>query len=151
MKKIGGNIYVHKSNIDELTEEQVDLVYNALMFLEKTSYPSHTYEVIKIDTKNIAVSFIESRDWNTAREPIVGNAYRVNSEGDVKLIKEKNNPQIYHYKWMFVSEEYKRFDVKRSKEWSKLWEEKLPRTREVKSKIGYKRQWLEILKKYGLE
>ena len=150
MKKIGGNIYIHRSNMGALDNDQTDLVYNALKFL-KGSYPlNNGFAIIKIDTKNIAVTFIESEDWDSAREPVVGNAYRVNSDGDVKLLKKKNNPQIYHHKWMFVSENYEGFDIEESKAWSKLWEEKLPKTREVKGKVGYREQWLEILKEYGL-
>ena len=151
MKKIGGNIYVHKSNIDELTEEQTDLVYNALMFLRGTEHPSHTYEIIKIDTKNIAVTFIESFNWDSAREPIVGNAYKVDCDGNVTMTKQKKNPQIYHHKWMFVADDYTGFDVDRSKDWSRKWQEAIPNDREIKSRIGYKDFWKKTLKEYGLK
>lgn len=148
MKKIGGAIYIHRSNIDELTDEQFELVENALTFLAKSQYPVNSYDIIKIDIKNIAVTFIESEDWDNAREPIVGDAYRVNADGNIKLIKKKNNPQIYHHKWMFVASDYTGFDVEESKAWSTKWQSTIPKGHG--SKIGYKNYWEDLLKKYDL-
>lgn len=85
MKKIGGAIYIHRNNIDSLSEEHFDLVWKKLQQLAKTDYPCNSFDIIKI--KNDTVSFIECEDWDELREPITGNTYNVNSDGLVTLVK----------------------------------------------------------------
>ena len=51
---------------------------------------------------------------------------------------------------MFVDNNYSGFNVEESKQWSKVWQSILPNTKEIKSKIGYKKYWLEILEQYNL-
>ena len=148
MKKIGGAIYIHRSNIDALTQEQLELVWERLEQLAKTNYPCNSYEVIKI--KGDTVSFIECEGWDELREPIVGNAYNVKPDGSVKLTKKReNNPQIYHHKWMFVAEDYDGFDVEKEKEWSKKWQSVVPKG--LSSSLGSIDNWKKFLKDYGLE
>ena len=150
MKKIGKSIYVHKTNVGSLNLSQLELIWKRLKQLAETDYPCNTYEIIKI--KDDTVSFIECEGWDKLREPIVGNAYCVKSDGSVKFIKKKEkNPQIYHHKWMFVANDYNGFDVEKEKEWSKKWQLKLPSAKEIKSKIGYKNYWEALLREYGLE
>lgn len=151
MKKIYGSIYVHKSNVKSLDEFYQEQINNAIWFLSSQGYPIDTYEVIKINTKKISITFIESEDWDIAREPVVGQAYRVDENGDVRIIKQKSNPQIYHHKWMFVGEDYKGFDLEESKRWSEQWQKILPNTKEIKSRIGYKKYWEEFLKDNNLK
>ncbi|EOU2097118.1 hypothetical protein C0L75_03095 [Clostridium perfringens] len=151
MKKIYGSIYVHKSNVKSLDEFYQEQINNAIWFLSSQGYPIDTYEVIKINTKKISITFIESEDWDVAREPVVGQAYRVDENGDVRIIKQKSNPQIYHHKWMFVGEDYKGFDLEESKRWSEQWQKILPNTKEIKSRIGYKKYWEEFLKDNNLK
>lgn len=148
-KKIGNTFYVHKSNINELfslldkcTIERVNVAKDHLP-------ETFDYEIIKFDKKNNKVSFISSPDWNSAREPIVGDSYTTDIvDIAFKVIKSKG--QIYHHKWMFVSDDYTGFDVKESKDWSNLWTELLPRDRNIKSRIGYKKYWNEILNQFNL-
>ena len=99
--------------------------------------------------KNNKVSFIASPDWDTAREPLVGDSY-VTDIFDVQFKTIKSKGQIYHHKWMFVSDDYNGFNIQESKEWSDIWTKILPRNREVKSRIGYKKYWNEILKEFNL-
>ena len=107
-------------------------------------------DVYKVDLKNKKVSFIECKDFDTAREPLVGKSWCVDvATGEVKEIKSKG--QIYHHKHQFVDNDYKGFDIEESKRWSELWENTLPRDRQIKSRIGYKKYWDEYLEQYGLE
>lgn len=147
MKKIGANIYVHKSNGDKLSEN----IRLAIRLIEMKHIPSgFNFEIIKINTNKNTISFIQSNNWNYAREPEVGDAYVFNLEEQKgKIIKSKG--QIYHHKWMFVSDDYKGFDVNAAKAWSETWTSKIPNKREVKCRIGYKKYWDEILSEYNLE
>ena len=152
MKKIGGCIYTHCSNYDNLTENIKNMVaiataimFNAGMMLEWLGSV-----IYKVDAKNKKVKFIESKDFNTAREPQVGNSYPVDLDAEkIKLTKAKG--QIYHHKWMVVDESYKGFDIEESKRWSEKWQSVIPKDRKIKSRIGYKKYWDEYLKEYGLE
>ena len=148
MKKIGGAIYTHRSNIDALNQEQFDLVWKRLEQLAKTNFPCNSYEVIKI--KGDTVSFIECEGWDELREPIVGDAYNVKPDGSVKLTpRRKNNYQIYHHKWMFVTDDYQGFDVEKEKNWSFKWLAVVPKG--LSSSLGSINNWNKFLSDYGLE
>lgn len=153
MKKIGGCIYAHYTMYDEkLDVELVNMIDDAISILFDEGVGSHllSTEIYKIDLKNNTVSFIESKDWDKAREPQVGDAYNVNlTTKEIKFIKSKG--QIYHHKWMFVADDYNGFDIEESKRWSEKWQSILPKDRIVKSRIGYKKYWDEYLEEYGLE
>lgn len=151
MKKIGGAVYLHRSILDHVSMDQEKLINHCLNILAKSQYSKviSTFDIVKIEKET--VSFIECEDWDSASEPIVGDAFKVYLDGRVKVTKKKNNPQIYHHKWMFVADDYDGFDVAAAKKWSEKWEAILPRTREVKSRIGYKDYWEKILNEYGLE
>lgn len=147
MKKIGNSIYVHRSNIKELDIEQIRLVNKRASQLLDSGYGVDT-SIIKITGE--AVSFIECEGWDELKEPIVGNAYSVKPDGSVKITKKrKNNPQIYHHKWMFVSEDYTGFDIEKEKEWSKKWQSVVPKG--LSSSLGSQENWLKFLREYGLE
>lgn len=152
MKKIGTAIYTHCSNCKSLSEEHQKLIDMAITIMSD----ANMYEqwlgcvVYKIDIKKNTVSFIESKNFDTAREPEVGNAYTVNLDTKkIKIIKSKG--QIYHHKWMFVEEDYCGFDVEDSKRWSGEWQAVIPSDKTIKSRIGYKKYWDEYLREYGLD
>lgn len=146
MKKIGSAIYVHRSAIKQIENKYHD----AYILIEKFAPKNFKYEIIKFDTKTKAISYIESHDWNTSNEPTVGDSYRVDPiTNTVKIIKSKQ--QIYHHKWMFVDDNYKGFDVEESRKRSAYWGSVIPNTKEIKSRIGYKKYWYELLEKYNIE
>lgn len=148
-KKIGSTFYVHKSNIKEMYNllEKNELL--AITSIIDELPKSFSYEILKYDKKNKKISFIQSPDWDTAREPLVGDSY-TSDIFDVKFRTIKSKGQIYHHKWMFVSDDYTGFNIEKSKQWSNEWANVLPNTREVKSRIGYRKYWDEILEKYNL-
>lgn len=148
MKKVCNCIYIHKSALNQLKEEEKILVNKALVILEKKY--DIDYQVIKIDMKNKKVSFILSRDWNTSHEPIVGDSYNINVlTNEIKIIKEKKNPQIYHGKHFFVNCDYEGFDIKQEEKRYNLWNSIIPKNH--KTKIGYKNYWINLIKEYGIE
>ncbi|MFR2314888.1 hypothetical protein [Terrisporobacter sp.] len=147
MKKIGTASYIHHSAYAQLTEEQKEMLKNAIEIFNK-DYEKAT--IYKVDLKNKKVTFIESENFDTAREPVVGNSYTVDlTTQKIKITKAKG--QIYHHKWMFVDDNYKGFDIEESKRWSQKWESIIPRDRSIKSRIGYKKYWDEYLREFNLE
>jgi hypothetical protein len=147
MKKVGNCLYVHRSAVDSLSESYQQAVREAEALL-----PSNLadYQVVKLDIKALAVSFILSPDWNVANEPLVGDSCKIFLDnGKVTITKEKG--QIYHHKWMFVKSDYTGFDIEQSKARSELWQSRIPQTKEVKSRIGYKEFWIRILREYALD
>ena len=148
-KKIGSTFYVHKSNVKEinslLERNELAAIASAINKLPE----NFSYEILKYDKKNKKVSFIQSPDWDTAREPLVGDSY-TSSIFDINFKVIKSKGQIYHHKWMFVSDDYTGFDIEESKDWSNKWTSILPNTRDVKSRIGYKKYWDELLKEFNL-
>ncbi len=141
-KKIGYTTYVHKLYFDTLSRDELD---ERILTRAKEALPySFSYEIIKYNYDNGNVTFIYSPDWNTADEPIVGDAVLVKMNGSKKITKQKSNPQIYHHKWMFVADTYSGFDVERSKLRSKQYAN---HPELDKAKMGYKSYWDEFLKK----
>ena len=63
--------------------------------------------------------------------------------------KRPKKQQVYHNKWQFVSENYKGFDVEKSKERTKQWNA-IPNIKALKCKIGYKDFWYELLNENNL-
>lgn len=158
MKKIGGCVYMHMSIRAGACEQIKNMVADAERVFRKVVGIKDfmDIEIIKVDIKNNKVSFIKSPDWDTAREPLVGDAYMIDLNEDTPLKKRtvkitKSKGQIYHHKWMFVADDYEGFDIEESKRWSEEWQSVIPADRKIKSRIGYKKYWDEYLKEYGLE
>jgi len=113
-KMIGGELYVHKSANDVLPQQ-------ALINAESKLPEDFEYEVIKYNAADGSFSFIASPDWDSASEPIVGDAYKVKKNGEVSVTKQKADPQIYHHKWNFVRDNYNGFDIQQSIQRSIDW------------------------------
>ena len=152
-KRIGNNIYIHKSNLKDLTNNQMDLYRTALSYLIGSEYPSDTFEIVKINEKEPSVSFIECVGFDCLREPIVKNSYKVN--GNLEIRKTKGSNKVYHHKWMLVDRNYKGFNIQESKEWSKEWTEKMKVLKKEYPKyiyqIGQKEKWEKYLQLVGLK
>jgi len=134
-KKMGNDLYIHK----DYAEEYIDkYFYNRL----KRQLPKgFKYTVVKYNKKNETISFIYSPDFDTADEPIVSDAYKVTKDGKITHTREKSTPQIYHHKWLFVKDDYKGFNVGKSRDRSRRW---LDVSGEINmSKIGSKGYWEE--------
>lgn len=148
MKKIGNAIYMHHTVLPYLDGIEKELIMQGMQYLP--DYIWYKYTIVKVDAKNKKVSYIMCDDFDTAREPEVGDSYNVDlTSGACKIIKGKG--QIYHHKWMFVRENYKGFDIEESKKWSETWRAIFPQDRKISSRIGYRKYWNEYLLQYGLE
>lgn len=146
MRKIETAVYVHKSAIDQLRLEYPD----AYKYAQTLSLKGIEYDVVKWDFGRRFITFIMCPDWDTAREPLVGDALRVDVTNlEVKRLRSRG--QVYHHKHEFVNADYSGFDIEESKAWSTKWQSILPPTKQIKNRISYKKDWLALLKEYGLQ
>lgn len=145
MKKVGYSLYVHKSNLSELLNKLID--EDKIRLLTLLHSVNIEYDIIKFDIKTKNISLILCPTWNTLNEPIVGDSYCYHEDGTVKIIK--GGTKVYHNKWQFVSNDYKGFNVEESKKRTLEWN-KITYIKDMKSKIGNKEYWYQVLKENGL-
>jgi hypothetical protein len=106
-------------------------------------YPDYEYNCIRYSPKTGDVSFQESPDFDTAREPKVGDYITVKPDG---TIKTGHSEYIFHHKWLWVLNDYSGFDVAESWDWSRQWLNTLQETSDGNG-IG---RWNAQLQRYGL-
>ncbi|MEI6800871.1 MAG: DUF5824 family protein, partial [Pseudomonadota bacterium] len=135
-KRMGHDIYVHK-NYTDLAGIPEDILSVAKEHLPQ----DFKYQIVKYNKQTNSLSFIQSPDFDSADEPIVGNAIKVSADGKTSITKQKTDPQIYHHKWEMVPDNYPGFDVNKSKKRSQNWRSVIGVNREVSSRIGTKSYW----------
>lgn len=113
-KFIGGDLYVHKSAMNTLPTKELEIAESKLP-------EDFEYEIVKYNASSGSFSFIDSPDWNSAKEPVVGDSYKVSRTGEVTITRQKSDPQIYHHKWIFVRDDYDGFNVNQSIQRSIDW------------------------------
>lgn len=139
-KDIGGSIYVHKNYINGHPKVPNNEYQKAIGHM-RNNYPTHEYDIVKYThhgNDKGSFSFIHSPDFNTSHEPISGNSVKVKPDGTTSFTKQKTDPQIYHHKHLFVGNDYKGFDINKSKSRSEHWGSISGINR---SKIGTKSYW----------
>lgn len=152
-KRVGNDIYIYS---ECLPWDYFSRYIQGVKVVEEKYSIKDIFEkkhVVRFNTKNDNdISIMEVKNFDIEREPIIGDSYKIDLDtNSVTLTKEKNNPYIYHHKWMFVSDNYKGFNVEESKLWSVKWKKALPQGRKTTSSIGYLKQWNNFLNEYGLE
>lgn len=141
-KEIGGDIYFHKLYVELIIPSNI--LEPALRTLRsKYPYPEFTYNCIRYSPKTGAISFQEAPDFDTAREPRVGDYITIFPDG---AIKTGHSEYIFHHKWLFVTNDYMGFDVAEAWEWSREWLNTLQETSDGNG-IG---RWNNQLQRYGL-
>lgn len=149
IKKIGNSLYVHKSNIQELFQK---ISPSAKQYIESIiKLHSVSYEIIKFNnssnSKEYSISFIQCSQWNKVWEPLVEDSYHYDNNGLCHKIKGGN--KVYHHKHMFVSKDYKDFNILESIERSKMLLS-IEEIQKNKKQIGNYNYWKEIIDKYNL-
>lgn len=115
-KDIGGSIYVHKQYADEIIPiDDLEYATNVLHDV----YPDFKYNCIRWDYKTNKISFQESPNFDTAREPVVGDYVTV--DPNTGKVQTGHSDYIWHHKWLFIKNDYLGFDVAESWNWSKKW------------------------------
>jgi len=138
-KTCGSSLYVHR-----LYEEQV-VPTSALLHAKRVliQYLNDTsYTGVKYDRRTGNVTFQWCDDFDTADEPTVGRCFVLTGQGRVKIIEKKEDPQIWHHKWMWVADDYKGFNVEASKKHSELWTKHV--SPEERRRIGTKSFWEKL-------
>lgn len=144
-KKMGTALYVHKDYVEQsaIPKDAHDAALSSL----KKNFPDFKHTIVKHDTATGNTSFLHSPDWDTAHEPQIKDSVCVKSDGSCKYSKPKADPQIYHQKWAFGGDDYKGFDVERSKLRTKQYAKAVEHVKKttgdskVSSKIGTKSYW----------
>jgi len=112
-KEIGGAVYVHR---------QYETVFGDVVATAREKLTAaFEYQVVKYDARRGNISFVSSPDFDTADEPIVSEIITIKPGGAIKRRKQSADPEIYHHKWLFVSDDYSGFDVLESRRRSLRW------------------------------
>lgn len=130
-KEIGGKIYIHKNYFHKVIDPDIFLkAVNLLPY-------GFVFNCIMVDKKKNVLRFDEAPDFDTEREPHLGDFIEVNL--NTLLIRKGHSDFIWHHKWMWVDDDYKGFDVEVSYQWSKKW------TGYITHPSGSKRVWIQQL------
>lgn len=113
-KMIGGGLYVHRDYESVAVPQEI-------LSTAQAQLDGFDYNIVKYVPKTGAVTFIQSPDFDTADEPMVGPGLLVKPDGSKKVIKPPADPWIYHHKWLWVDDSYTGFDVGASKQRSLQW------------------------------
>jgi hypothetical protein len=124
-------MYVHRSYEHVLPKSDLEFA--------KTALPSgFSYHVVKYHLRSRSLSFVNSPDFDTAPEPVVGESILVRTDGASNRRASSSDPEIYHHKWLMVADDYPGFDVGASKRRSAVWTQ-LPNV--DRRRIGRKSYW----------
>lgn len=131
-KDIGDSIYIHKNYVNDVISDDL---YNKFLIHVK----NFQFNILKIKKDFTSITFINSKNFDTADEPSLYESMKVDITGNTKYAKyDEFNPPIYHHKWLFVKDDYKNFDVEKSKQRSQEWLSK----KDIDfTRIGYKKYW----------
>lgn len=140
-KKVGHQLYVHTDYAHEVIPS--DVLKRAEAVLAKNA-PDFKHNCVMWDSSRPIVRFDQAPDFDTAREPHVGEFVIVDPRNPNLVNKGRSNA-IWHHKWMWVKDNYQGFDVDKSKEWSTIWLAKLGEPAK-----GTDASWNVQLQKVGL-
>jgi poly(A) polymerase len=121
-KQVGPQIYVHKKYAHEVIPH--DKLRVAAEVLKKVK-PNFKFNSLMWNSETGEIRFDESADFDTAREPHVGQYVSISPDGKVR---EGRSNAIWHHKWLWVKDDYTGFNVDNARNWSILWLSKLPST-----------------------
>jgi hypothetical protein len=149
MKIVNGKKYIHKSALNQLSEQELNRVNKAKELLPYSC--SSDYNIIAF-TKD-QVEFIMCNSFDYYYEPIID--YRFIVKMNDKLIgkevlfrkSDESNPRVFHKRYLFINKTYKNF----SYEDDKTRGDYIDSLGLDKKKIGRFIYWNNILKKYNLE
>lgn len=145
MKNVYGNLYVHKSNIEELPNSDRELLTWAIRLLP----PNTNWNLIKIARDKISVSFMNYPNFFENPHPALKEYTKVDlGTGTIKHSEITRNPPILHRKETFIAptnNSYYLFkQLTEQEEKAGLYQKSLL------SKIGRRDYWDELLAKKNL-
>ena len=141
-KYIGGQLYVHRLYANQVIPEAI--LSNGISQLKK-AFPTFKYNCIMWDSKKNVIRFDEAPDFDTAQEVHVGDYVVIILDGKTAPMRGHSD-NIWHHKWMWVKDDYKGFDVEKSKQRSKQWLDVFDEPAK-----GTDLSWNTQLDKYGIK
>jgi len=139
-KQVGPQLYVHRKYAAEI------IPYDKLKFAAdvlKSVKPTFKFNSVMWNRETGEIRFDEAPDFDTASEPHVGKYITIAPNGTTR---EGQSNSIWHHKWLWVKDDYKGFDVDKSKQWSTMWLSKLPQVAK-----GTDKAFDAQLQQYGVE
>jgi poly(A) polymerase len=140
-KQVGSQIYVHKFYAEEVIPKAIWDKANSIL---TRSNPDFAFNTVCFDVKAKSVRFDQAADFDSAREPHVGDYITVWVDGRRQPHAGHSN-NIWHHKWLWVKDDYTGFDVDKAKEWSRIWLSKLDEPAK-----GSDLTWKSQLRNHGL-
>jgi hypothetical protein len=110
-KLIGGDLYLHRDYTGRLPDQDA---YRAAAAAVPDGFD---FNVVKA-ARDGGFTFFRSPDFDSADEPTAGDYVRVGPDGKVRLGATRN---LWHHKWLWVTDTYGGFDVAASRERSRAW------------------------------
>lgn len=145
MKRVHGNLYVHRTNLDELPTTDKELVDQATKLLPK----SYKWNMLKV-ARDKRVSFMYYPNFYENPHPSLYQFANVDTvSGKVKFGSKSKNPVILHRKETFIAKsdsDYDRFEALTNQEVEAGLYQK-----ELLSHIGRVNFWDNLLVEKGLE
>jgi hypothetical protein len=140
-RRTGTKIYVHRFYSDYV----VDIDYYKYLDLLGKMFPEmeRKFNCLSWNKLTKEIKFFYSPDFDTAREPHIGEWVSISND---KTIRKGKSDLIWHHKWLWVRNNYTKFDAYESINWSELWLSKLKEPAKKTDK-----DWKKQLKKYKLE
>lgn len=146
MKQVRGKIYLHKSAIDDLTNQQKSIVKQAMNILKLDS----KWNLIRLDSED-QVGFLYYPDFEKNPHPSLQHSFSVNLITKETKFRDsfQNNPPILHRKETFLLKDDKNYEkfskLTRQEEEAGLLDPKISHT------IGFKKRWEQLLDEKELE
>jgi len=112
-KWIGGALYVHKNYIPD---QYLPLLLTMIQKWNPTEQLGD-WNLVKIYPAEGQVTFYTCSEFDTVAEPAVGTYITCRSD----IMKKGTSKALYHHKWLWVGDDYHRFDVQQSFERSEAW------------------------------
>ena len=135
-KKIGGQVYVHKSAATLVIPEEV-LALGKEIFNDMPD--SFGYNLLVWNESKNTLKFVLSPDFDTASEPEVGVSVTIDlatrTVSSIKFYK-----QVYHRKALWVTADYTGFDVTEAEAWAVEWTSRLKETADGSNRENWHRQ-----------
>ena len=147
-KFIDGKLYFHKIYLEEVIAKVAspDVAYHVIEVVNQVSNDlNFDFNCIRFNLRKFEIALVESPDFDDAREPVVGKMVVIHSDGSTSETHSYN--QIWHHKWMFVSDDYQGFDVAESWKWSRTWLSELFEKADGSNLANWERQ----LQRYNLQ
>lgn len=137
-KKIGSKVWLHVSYLHIfISDTKPVLSHKELIF---------TPDIARVDLKTGEICLIECSEFYTVHEPKIERTLLIKPDGSIKKGNENKDPLIYHHKWMFVKDDFNKFDVEEAKKRSIAWKSVLGTNKDISNKIGRLSFWIQWTK-----